>query len=286
MEATEDRFEWALMNTNQLISLYRQHPCLYDKNLAEYKDKVQKNLAYQYIGNILGTTAGNVFQKIRGLRTQYVREKSRIETAGVSNWIYFDSLNFLNQFSTFRTTKPPFKSSLMKNVSSPTTEGSDEPLFDVQQTFIDGPTLDVATCSKRAAPWLTDHGCHANQPPGGDKRVNDFVAPMVKARKMNPNDDVTIHDDVTTHIDDVTTKNTDVINQRDVTTQPNDVTKINMTSDTDKVFGEYVTNELRQINNIHLKRVIKNKIQNLLFMAHCTVDPDTAQQYELYNNFS
>lgn len=41
----------------------------------------------------------------------------------------------------------------------------------------------------------------------------------------------------------------------------------------DAIFGKYIASELQQIENAHLKRVVKHKIQNLIFEAHCSLLP-------------
>lgn len=40
--------------------------------------------------------------------------------------------------------------------------------------------------------------------------------------------------------------------------------------DGDVLFGKYVTHELKRIENVHTKLLLKNKIQNLIFDAHCS----------------
>uniref|UniRef100_H2ZQ64 MADF domain-containing protein n=1 Tax=Ciona savignyi TaxID=51511 RepID=H2ZQ64_CIOSA len=175
--AGEEKFDWNLVNTNRLITLYKEHAYLYDKNRAEYRNKVQKNAAIQYIADVLGTTAGNVFQKIRGLRTQYVREKSKIPSAGMSNWLYYDSLHFLNEFSNYRTTRPGpnyrniiIKSNILHPIDKPVDEGEDPSYQDevYQDSFVSSPdescdtTVEIASCSKPNSgnyteyqPWLS-----------------------------------------------------------------------------------------------------------------------------------
>ena len=39
----------------------------------------------------------------------------------------------------------------------------------------------------------------------------------------------------------------------------------------DEIFARYITSELRQITDPHLKRVVKHKIQNIIFEAHCAL---------------
>ena len=39
----------------------------------------------------------------------------------------------------------------------------------------------------------------------------------------------------------------------------------------DEIFARYITSELRQIKNAHLKRIVKHKIQNIIFEAHCSL---------------
>jgi len=39
----------------------------------------------------------------------------------------------------------------------------------------------------------------------------------------------------------------------------------------DEIFAKYITSELRQIKDPHVKRIVKHKIQNIIFEAHCSL---------------
>ena len=39
----------------------------------------------------------------------------------------------------------------------------------------------------------------------------------------------------------------------------------------DEIFAKYITSELRQIKDPHVKRIVKHKIQNIIFEGHCSL---------------
>lgn len=39
----------------------------------------------------------------------------------------------------------------------------------------------------------------------------------------------------------------------------------------DNIFAKYILSELRQIKDAHVKRVVKHRIQNIIFEAHCSL---------------
>ena len=41
--------------------------------------------------------------------------------------------------------------------------------------------------------------------------------------------------------------------------------------DDDNIFAKYILSELRQIKDAHVKRVVKHRIQNIIFEAHCSL---------------
>lgn len=99
------RLNWNSENTMRLIeTLERECHELWNMKHPGYKNKSMKQLKYELLADIFGTTVEEITRKVHNLRTQFNNELRKIRkkqevgeggSAGGSNWEYFDALTFL-----------------------------------------------------------------------------------------------------------------------------------------------------------------------------------------------
>ena len=95
---------WCDAEVDRLIELLEERPCLWDVFCKEYHVREKRERAYEEIENKLEIDLNDIKTKIVGLRSQLRRELSKTNNKksgqGLgdnykSNWIYWDSLQFL-----------------------------------------------------------------------------------------------------------------------------------------------------------------------------------------------
>ena len=97
--------KWEDQETFELIDLFEVNPCLWEIRNKDYQKRDKKEVAYNSIAEKLGVSATEVRKKWESLRAYHGRELARekkeksgqsVEESYVSNWTFFDKLNFLN----------------------------------------------------------------------------------------------------------------------------------------------------------------------------------------------
>ena len=95
---------WSDAEVDRLIELLEERPCLWDVFCKEYHVREKRERAYEEIENELEIELNDIKTKIVGLRSQLGRELSKTNNKKSgqalnenykSNWIYWDSLQFL-----------------------------------------------------------------------------------------------------------------------------------------------------------------------------------------------
>ncbi|XP_025263015.1 transcription factor Adf-1-like [Camponotus floridanus] len=89
-----------------LISLVRDHPYLYNKELTDFKDAIKKQNAWVEIASIMNMTVEECQTRWIRLRERYSREKKQQQEetttgSGVSKrktFEFFDNMQFLERF--------------------------------------------------------------------------------------------------------------------------------------------------------------------------------------------
>ena len=97
---------WTREAMEKLIRLYRNHPCLYNNHLREYRDQPTKKRAWEFIRNNLqdvrsGVTADQVKSKINSMRSQLSAEYAKLrfnDNYEPKIW-FFNDLEFLKEFT-------------------------------------------------------------------------------------------------------------------------------------------------------------------------------------------
>ena len=101
-------------NTEQLIHLYFEHPCLWKVTDLTYKDRYKRDAAYRIIGNELKIEATEVKVRLKKLRTQFLQEKKKLlkrktgsgaDEVKSTKWKWFSALSFLSDSINQRPTK-------------------------------------------------------------------------------------------------------------------------------------------------------------------------------------
>ncbi|XP_032685190.1 uncharacterized protein LOC116850697 isoform X2 [Odontomachus brunneus] len=95
-----------------LISLVRDHPYLYNKELTDFKDNLKKQNAWTEIGSILNMTVDECQSRWTRLRERYTREKKQRQEetssgSGLSKrkaFEFFKNMSFLEPFVKRRRT--------------------------------------------------------------------------------------------------------------------------------------------------------------------------------------
>lgn len=98
--------EWSKCKVAKLIELYEQETVLWNITNSSHKNSNNRNDALQRISDVMECTIADVEKKLHSLRSQYLREKTKIEKskksgAGakdiyVPKWQYFSLLSFLS----------------------------------------------------------------------------------------------------------------------------------------------------------------------------------------------
>ncbi|XP_049779299.1 uncharacterized protein LOC126176199 [Schistocerca cancellata] len=92
-----ETMEWEHNNTVRLIELIRARPCLWDKTSRRYTERHCRRVALADMARTLGVSLLCVQKKWANLRTQYFRERTRLQTVpGHSpRWFGFNMMRFL-----------------------------------------------------------------------------------------------------------------------------------------------------------------------------------------------
>ncbi|KAL1483073.1 hypothetical protein MTO96_002143 [Rhipicephalus appendiculatus] len=83
---------WSNDAVEELISLVRERPALYDPSHRDYSDQVLKPRIWDEIGRKLGFTGDECKKKWQYLRDKFTKEVKKVRT---NPWIFFDMLKFL-----------------------------------------------------------------------------------------------------------------------------------------------------------------------------------------------
>lgn len=116
--------EWTKCRTTKLIELFEQESVLWNVRSAHHKNSNSRVDALQRIAEALGSKSDEIEKKLHNIRSQYLREKTKIEKskksgAGASDvyvpkWCYYSLLSFLSN----SIEKLPHTSSLNLNLVS------------------------------------------------------------------------------------------------------------------------------------------------------------------------
>ncbi|XP_029675951.1 uncharacterized protein LOC115243262 isoform X2 [Formica exsecta] len=108
-----------------LISLVRDYPYLYNKELTDFKDSIKKQNAWVEIANVMGMTVEECQSRWMQLRERYSREKKQQQQetttgSGASKrktFEFFDNMQFLERFVKRRRTMTNIHNIQNKSVS-------------------------------------------------------------------------------------------------------------------------------------------------------------------------
>ncbi|XP_069673984.1 uncharacterized protein [Periplaneta americana] len=107
-------FEWGRDNILLLAELLKANKCLWDVTKREYKDRHMKKDAYRTISLQLGTSPEEVEKKVHIMKTQFIREWTKVKKSrvcGIRNdiyvpkWYAFQPLSFLKDVYTTKKNK-------------------------------------------------------------------------------------------------------------------------------------------------------------------------------------
>jgi hypothetical protein len=96
--------EWTKENIQDFISHYESMPVLWDVRSHQYKDRFQKQNAWNKLASLMATDVQEVQRKAHNLRNQFSQEIKKIKNKKSgqgtletyhSNWPYFESLKFI-----------------------------------------------------------------------------------------------------------------------------------------------------------------------------------------------
>ncbi|KAJ8028548.1 hypothetical protein HOLleu_30817 [Holothuria leucospilota] len=261
----EEEFIWSHEKTCRLIFLLENSPCLYNTRLVEYKDRNKRNQAFAEIARKLYITVPEVVKKIRGLRSQYAREKHKEPLPNIpvesvqckSKWVYYHLLHFLDEFTTVKRNQQlqgpkmsecyqehenedtlypvAMHESIQENNVSfeDTTIGIDSDNFDQQSEFV--------ALNNTVSEDATQTSYQQNSFPRSKKQKRDHTSENSVLEKT------------LSFLEGISSSRL----------------QTDWEMDGDIIFGKYVASELRDIKDVQVKRTLKNKIQNLIYEAHC-----------------
>lgn len=93
-------------NITKFLESYQQYPCLWDKSLPEYKDRLKRDQAEDNLLNITGLSdKKSLRSKIRSIRGAYNNELRKVKksmvTGSGSDEVYKPKLQWYNYANTF-----------------------------------------------------------------------------------------------------------------------------------------------------------------------------------------
>ncbi|XP_076824349.1 uncharacterized protein LOC143470235 [Clavelina lepadiformis] len=292
MNENEGRFGWCADSTAKLIEVYKLHPCLYNTKSAGHKDRLMRQNAWEYIAAEMGTTVVDITKKVRGLRTQYAREKSKAlrqvaeigggESSFQSTWVHYPALRFLEEFTTtkHKETTEWNLDYIQDNDEDATFEHGDS--IHSQIYRLQDHKVEVKEYIREERPASVDNSLvFYRQPQLGDRdsfRLSNHID--ASKRKQKTDGGLLPHtNDFHTRLstDSFASRPKRQIERREshdsvVEMPPAKRLAFSSTSeDEDEIFAKYIASELRQISDSHVKRVVKHDIQNLIFEAHCVL---------------
>ncbi|KAK3854162.1 hypothetical protein Pcinc_039339, partial [Petrolisthes cinctipes] len=233
---------WDNESTERLIDEYRGHPELWDVGNPEYKNIYTKNKIWQSLAEVMGVETAEAQRKIHNLRNQWNAEHQRIalrianggEVRG-SKWRHYNALTFIRTSLEARRNKIKMEEDLLlassSAISSSTAAAASLSLSSlspsVTVTHAESGVSDEAEEPEDVKPLFLHHSLECQL------EIPDQSPP--RKRMMS----------------ECTDGPTPYMDPRD------DIT----------IFGEYVSSELRQIQNRKAIAIAKYKINNILFEA-------------------
>ncbi|KAJ8928948.1 hypothetical protein NQ314_018418 [Rhamnusium bicolor] len=131
-------FKWSAENCLNLITNYRQYPCIWDPKNIKYKCRESKSDAWDAVVLAVGCqSVEEAKRKIRNLIAQFYRERKKLRDmkksgAGAhfhSKWFAYDALLFLRDKNKVR----PCKEGGAENMDDPTYSSPESDVEDLSQ---------------------------------------------------------------------------------------------------------------------------------------------------------
>ncbi|KAK5646019.1 hypothetical protein RI129_004483 [Pyrocoelia pectoralis] len=226
--------EWSKCKVGKLIELYEQETVLWNITSSHHKNSNSRHDALQRISQVMECSIAEVEKKLHNLRSQYMREKTKIEKskksgAGakdvyVPKWLFFSLLSFLSP-TMERTNNDVDEESCIGNVEEteiPAIENDTNEKNNVSEGQTPEEVHDVTL--KTPTP--------SRQP---RKRQNDTKASGLEKK---------IH-----HAYDI------------LTSRPS------TNKDEDTCFGEFVAESLKKLPDRRTKSWVRHNITNIFFQA-------------------
>ncbi|KAK9870486.1 hypothetical protein WA026_023832 [Henosepilachna vigintioctopunctata] len=243
--------EWTKCRTTKLIELFEQESVLWNVRSAHHKNSNSRVDALQRISEALGSKSDEIEKKLHNIRSQYLREKTKIEKskksgAGASDvyvpkWCYYSLLSFLGE----STENLPHTSSLNLNLTQDDlTQERDESVPEDNDPPEDNDGAARATRSEPVIEEVKRSAQQESQEPPTRKRTisNKGSKPPAKVggleKKIN-------------HAYEVLT------------------TAMTTNKGEDECFGEYVGESLKKFQDRTTKAWIRHSISNILYQAEC-----------------
>ncbi|XP_033124493.1 uncharacterized protein LOC117122848 [Anneissia japonica] len=247
---------WNYVLTNRLIELWQEKPYLYDVNSLYYKDKHMKAKALEEIANKMGVTVEDVKAKIKGVRSQFVREKKRLRDCADEDprprWPHYSKLLFLENFI---VAKPPTSTS-KRDHSEEDKDWMD--YEDLPHDYFGNKEYQTQPEPVVHADEFPEPPVHQPAPPAPPVSPYSISPRLAKRFKKKTDEDAIVRRYLSL-IDKVDKVNG---NKQEVQTK---------TDDDDEIFGKYIATELRTIPDPHVKRSVKLQIHQAIFKAHSSL---------------
>lgn len=313
----EGDFSWTHEKTFKLIFMFEKLQLLYNSRLVDYKDKNKRSEAVAELAKTLETTDAEITKKLRGLRSQYAREKSKEQypvpgsmvdgEPYKSRWAYYPYLHFLDEFTIVKKSRSFPQDSEVRHFNQQTYH-SNENHF---ETFIHPSSEDFHGFLEETTmpPTIKSSPGHRVNSP-----MNRVTSPCLGTQDQNFNRESSVihRENSPINRDTEVTDDSDEVEIEVTCDSPEESSRASPPAkrkklekreshllekafslierlssgsgdgewgqDGDVLFGKYVTHELKQIDDVQAKSLLKNKIQNLIFEAQCSLQSSSTMR--------
>ncbi|XP_071495369.1 uncharacterized protein [Diadema antillarum] len=306
----EKKVLWSTRKIDKLVTLFKAHPCLYNRSLREYNDKELRMEALRSIAGAMQISCDDVYRKIVNLRSQFRREKHREvkllnegitdDPASLIKWVHYRQLKFLDEFVSLRNPRTDlpqyspmnefgdFDESIDDDLEYDCSAGEEYKVGQAPDTSTDNDLLlvDAHPCDGHDNGHLPVRGSHVTD--GGTKRARTEVHPLSDHHQVCNRTGMQMPDK--TDLDRSFSTTPPRVSLRGQRSNPSgEGSRGDGTSswhshseedaeDDDMIFARYIGRELRHLKDPNLKRLVKHQIQNLVFEAHCKTSPALSNQ--------
>ncbi|XP_071952635.1 uncharacterized protein [Antedon mediterranea] len=269
---------WNYVLTNRLIELWQEQPFLYDINNVYYKDKIVKANALEDIANKMGITVEDVKAKIKGVRSQFVREKKRLrdctEDDPKPKWPHYSKLTFLENFISAKPGTTNKKDHNEEDKEWMEYEDAPHDYFGNKEYQTQPQPVVEQYVEPQPLPQTPPPPPPPPQPQPVASQLPYSNSPRLSKRPKRKTNESAIVRRYLSMIDKVNRPSNNNVNgncnNQEIATK---------TDDDDEIFAKYIATELRTIPDPHVKRSVKLQIHQAIFKAHSiTSIPQTSSQ--------